>query len=321
MQTSSSEHPLLQVVEGKHHDQPNRIDVRIQEFLDESRLTAVEDTVKCYKQVLTGFMEYAKSTGIVDVHDIRQQLCRNWLMHLLGTKRLKESTLALYRTILSVFIGFLKESRYYLDENPLTNIRRVPTQKTNKRPFTRAEFLKLLSIAPSMKQNYWYYGVMTSYHTGLRLGDVAMLRRDAINWEDETITVKPQKTQRKNTKVVIPIETTEFYPFLKAFIAAPIDPFYHFATEYVCPEMATEVMKYYGSRGVLSTQFKRMCKRAGLEEMSFHKLRDTFASRLMNAGNDAIVVASMTGHTDLNVLREYVHVSTDRKRTTLANSI
>jgi integrase len=318
---SSSTHPLLASTAGKHPELPNRIETRLAEYLQEVGLTGTQSTVARYSTILTGFQRYAADQNLFMVEDMTQQLCRGWFIHLLGTKRIKESTLGLHRVVLSQFIQFLKEAGYFKAESPLTNIRRVPVNKAVKQPFTREEFDKLLSLAPSMKQQYWTYALMMSYHTGLRLSDVAMLSRDAINWEEETITLIPKKTLRKQTEVCIPIETKEFYPFLRAFVDAPIPPFYEFAKQYISPEMACEMLKYNGTRNVLSSQMKRLCRKAGLPDRTFHKLRDTFASRLMNSGNDAIVVASMTGHTDLNTLKGYVHVNNDRKRAALANSV
>ncbi len=317
---SSSSHPLLAQRVAGDFSVPNVISTRAEQFLEESKLTAPASN-KLYRDWLWSFVNFAKGCGITDAAKIDQSLCRQWFFHLLGTRKVSPSTLAQYRTVLGMFIKFLKEAGYYVGESPLEYIRRVPFKRKPKRPFTRDEMLKLLSVAPSMKQCFWSYGVMTAYHTGLRLSDVAMLRRDAIDWEKELIRVVPIKTKRSNVEVLIPIEPTEFYPFLKKQVDAPVASFYQFAKEYVCPEMACERMKYNNTRNVLSGQFKFLCAKAGLPEMSFHKLRDTFASRLMNSGNDAVVVASMTGHQDLNILKGYVHVNEDRKRAALLNSL
>ncbi|MCL1909224.1 MAG: site-specific integrase [Holophagaceae bacterium] len=56
------------------------------------------------------------------------------------------------------------------------------------------------------------------------------------------------------------------------------------------------------------------CKAAGLEYISFHELRHTYATMLVNSGCPLVYVASQLGHTDTRMVeRHYGHIKDDAK--------
>ena len=65
-----------------------------------------------------------------------------------------------------------------------------------------------------------------------------------------------------------------------------------------------------GSRNVVATRLQPARDLAGLPDaLVFHDLRHAAASRLLNAGVDPVMVASILGHGDPGVtLRVYAHV-------------
>jgi len=59
---------------------------------------------------------------------------------------------------------------------------------------------------------------------------------------------------------------------------------------------------------------KRACEAAGLEYLSFHELRHTYASMLINQGVPLVYVASQLGHADTTMAeRHYGHLCADDK--------
>ena len=57
--------------------------------------------------------------------------------------------------------------------------------------------------------------------------------------------------------------------------------------------------------------FNRVRKRAGLEELRFHGLRHTFASRLVQAGIPLYEVIHLAGHKSLEMVQRYSHLAPD----------
>lgn len=59
------------------------------------------------------------------------------------------------------------------------------------------------------------------------------------------------------------------------------------------------------------TAFNKARKKAGLEDVRFHDLRHTFASRLVQAGVPLYDVMHMTGHKSLEMVQRYAHLAPD----------
>ncbi len=58
----------------------------------------------------------------------------------------------------------------------------------------------------------------------------------------------------------------------------------------------------------ISQAFRRVCKRAGIEDLRFHDLRHEATSRLFEKGLNPMQVASITGHKTLQMLKRYTHL-------------
>ena len=55
-------------------------------------------------------------------------------------------------------------------------------------------------------------------------------------------------------------------------------------------------------------KYKRILKKAGIDDYSFHALRHTFATRCMEMGFDIKSLSEILGHANVNItLQRYVH--------------
>jgi integrase len=48
-------------------------------------------------------------------------------------------------------------------------------------------------------------------------------------------------------------------------------------------------------------------RRAGLEDLTFHDLRRTFGTRLLEAGVDIVTISKLYGHSSISVTQRYLH--------------
>ena len=67
----------------------------------------------------------------------------------------------------------------------------------------------------------------------------------------------------------------------------------------------------------MHTHYKRACARAGLEDLTFHDLRHTTASLLVNAGHSIKIVQDVLGHRSVTAANRYAHLSVETKRAAL----
>jgi integrase len=64
----------------------------------------------------------------------------------------------------------------------------------------------------------------------------------------------------------------------------------------------------------LKAGFALACRRAGISGVTWHTLRHTFASRLVNRGVDIVTVQELLGHSTVTVTMRYTHTNLDSKR-------
>ena len=58
----------------------------------------------------------------------------------------------------------------------------------------------------------------------------------------------------------------------------------------------------------VAEQFKRVLRRAGILDASWHTLRHTGASRRLMAGVDIVTVSKILGHTTIQTTMRYAHL-------------
>ena len=63
----------------------------------------------------------------------------------------------------------------------------------------------------------------------------------------------------------------------------------------------------------LKAGFALACRKAGLQGVTWHKLRHTFASRLLDRGVDIVTVQQLLGHSTVTVTMRYTHPNLDSK--------
>lgn len=64
----------------------------------------------------------------------------------------------------------------------------------------------------------------------------------------------------------------------------------------------------------LKTGFALACEKAGISDVTWHTLRHTFASRLVNSGVDIVTVKELLGHSSISVTMRYAHTNIESKR-------
>ena len=68
----------------------------------------------------------------------------------------------------------------------------------------------------------------------------------------------------------------------------------------------------------LSTYWRRVRKRAGLEDVRIHDIRHSFASRALALGESLSMIGRLLGHTDVESTARYAHLARDTEKMSAA---
>jgi integrase len=141
--------------------------------------------------------------------------------------------------------------------------------------------------------------VLVALNTGMRRGELFSLKWDDVDLPGRLITVRAETTKSERTRH-IPM-SAECLQLLSALPRKEGNPYV-----------------FTGLRGKrlvnVGAQFKRLCVRAKLEDFSFHDLRHSFASNLVQVGVELYAVQRLLGHSDPKLTARYSHLAPDSLR-------
>jgi integrase len=194
--------------------------------------------------------------------------------------------------------------RDYIDRNPCRGIRQLPEENTRDRYLTVDEEQRLMTAAaPHIRPI-----IITGLHTGGRLGELLRLRWGDVDFNRRQVTVRAENSKNHQSRH-IPMSDT-LHAVLKSM--APDDAAWGAGRPVFAHSHATE-----GPRSI-RTGFDATCVRAGIVGVTFHTMRHTFASRLVQAGVPIFTVSRLLGHGDVKTTARYAHLGPDHGRGAVA---
>jgi site-specific recombinase XerD len=182
-------------------------------------------------------------------------------------------------------------------ENPVSRVSMEKEASPRDRWLTREEEARLLEASPPWLNELVLFGL----HTGMRLGEMLALTWRGVDLFRNTVTVFRSKNGRRRT---IPLNQTA-RALLKA--KAKVRALH---TEHVFQSEAHTPLDPNNVRRA----FRRAVEQAEIEELHFHDLRHTFATRLVQAGVDLYKVQCLLGHQSPVMTQRYAHHSPESLR-------
>lgn len=167
------------------------------------------------------------------------------------------------------------------------------------------------------------FGVLLSLMTGLRIGELCALKWGAISPENNTVRVAATMQRlrvydgegsRGKTRVIIGEPKSKTSARL-----IPLSPAAAALCRRFCPHDAEDYVltgtRRFMEPRALQHKFKRYMEDCRLENVSFHALRHTFATRCVEVGFELKSLSEVLGHASTKItLERYVHSSVDFKR-------
>lgn len=257
--------------------------------------------------------------GNLYLKDITTEKISAFSQHMLNEKKLSIKSV---RDILTCIRSILSYINKQID-GELSHIEVIYPRESPKtiRVLTEQEESDLiLYLAEEM--NAGKFAVYLALRTGMRIGEICALRWKDISFTDETIHVSNTVQRIKNidsqgdSKTILMIGTPKSDKSRRTIplmpdIAALCRKFYRDNPECFVltgKEQCMEPRK-------LQRYLKSYTKKCDMEDIHFHTLRHTFATRCIEVGFDVKTLSEVLGHASISVtLERYVHPNLNLKR-------
>lgn len=223
-------------------------------------------------------------------------------------KRLSEgksnNTVRLELALLShLYSVSIKEWGIGLTVNPVLNVRKPSPGKGRERRLKKDEEDRLLRAAKQQSNPFVGWIIRLALHTAMRKGEIVSLVLDSVDMDKKTIFIRDTKNSLVRT---VPMSGSAFETMkeIMAYHDRPDDTDLVFPGN---PGKNGERPKPY----IVNKAWVRTLEIAEIEGFRFHDLRHEATSRLVEAGFSDQQVASITGHSSMQMLKRYTHLRSE----------
>ncbi len=187
----------------------------------------------------------------------------------------------------------------YIDKNVVSLVDKMKLVRRTPRFLNQEEIDKLIKAASG---SHIQPIIITAIHTGMRKSELLNLRWTDIDFDQEIVTIQSKKDwHTKNYKPRV----LKMTPVLNKALGQ------HRELQESQGYLSEHVFTYEGRRikwGV-DIGLKAITKKAGLDNVTLHTLRHTFASQLVMVGVPLRYVQELMGHQSFETTLQYAHLS------------
>lgn len=215
---------------------------------------------------------------------------REFLLHCL---QVRQVSYASYRQILAA-LKFL----YTVTLNRPWDIKRIPFPRRESRVLPQIPGREqLTALFEQLKSSKYRVLLMSCYASGLRIAEACRLRVEDIDSAQMLVRVHGGKGNKDRNTLLSPRLLVELRHYWR--MSRPRGWFFPAPTP--CGHIATDSVRRV---------FFKARDAAGLGPwLTPHSLRHAFATHLLEAGTDMVVIQALLGHSSIRTTSRYTHVS------------
>lgn len=208
-------------------------------------------------------------------------------------------------TTIQVIFQILKKSlsdavkKELIEQSPCETVQLPKVMKHRIRSLSRKEQNKLEELAKKKPLNQGLPTIL-SLQTGLRIGEIAALKWEDIDFDAETIHV--QHTYQRISRTA-GNRTELIYMGSKTVSSKRVIPMTQQIKQYLLKKQKHSSDGFVFSINgkpceprLLTYYFHQLRREANLEDIHFHQLRHTFATRCIESNGDIASVSALLGH-------------------------
>jgi integrase len=170
----------------------------------------------------------------------------------------------------------------------------LPENNLQFKTLSEDEERRLLAASPP----YLREMILFALNIGLRTNEIFNLKWKEVDIEQRRLKMIVKKSQRA---LSIPLNDAAF-AVVESRLAIQHGPYVFYSP------MTGD--RFRDVKGALVAAVKR----AGLDKVTWHMFRHTFASRLTRGGVDIVTVKDLLGHSNISTTLRYAHSNDDAKR-------
>ena len=186
----------------------------------------------------------------------------------------------------------------FVERNPACRVKFFKEFKIHRRILSAEEEERLLHNASPILQDPISFGLKT----GLCVGEIFSLQWSRVDLDNGILNVFAPKTGKPRP---VPMNS-EARRVLEAWALGRRNDFVFYNHDTGRPFVD------------LKAGCALACRKAGISGASWHTLRHTFASRLVERGVDIVTVQQLLGNSTITVTMRYTHTNLDSKRSAVA---
>lgn len=263
--------------------------------------------------------------GKLDVKEITEPMITKFISYKQahGNLKTKGSLSSSYTKLILIVLTAILDYAANMDYRPALKSSYILKQSTNKieAKCLNVDAQKILDNHILLNINENTTGVSLALYAGLRIGEICALRWENIDLENGLIYVNHTVSRIKDTdatmaktKLIIDKPKTEnskrIIPINSKLQQILVEMKSISQSDYVISNN-----EYFVSPRTFEYRFHKILDRCNIEQINFHGLRHTFATRCIEVGIDIKTLSELLGHASVNItLNTYVHSSLDRKR-------
>ena len=195
-----------------------------------------------------------------------------------------------------------------------------PSIAKSELPILSIENQKVLEQHISAELTPTSIGILISLYTGLRIGEICALCWNDIDLNARTIYVRHTASRIKsadgNSKTELILDEPKTASS-KRVVPIP-SPLFYALVEYRKDATSIYVVSStdsFVSPRTYDARYHRLLSDCHLEDLNYHGLRHTFATRCIEAGVDVKSLSEILGHANVSItLNTYVHSSLEMKK-------
>jgi integrase/recombinase XerD len=239
-----------------------------------------EKTIEAYLSINRDFLEFSKKLP----DEMTKDDLKRYLAFLVAKKKTAPRSVNQARSALLFFYNQVL-GKGFMD------IKTPKIQKSLPEVLSKDEVARLIEAARTEKSHFI---VELLYSTGLRVSELVNLKRADLEPERNMAWVREGKG-KKDRMILLP------QALVKELTGQQ---------EGVYVLGGNEPMNVRTIQGII----RRTAKRAGIQKhVTPHTLRHSFATHLLEAGNDIRIIQELLGHSNLQTTQIYTHVSQEQK--------